>query len=877
MTNDLKEIGEALKNKRIFLMPYCHADYAWRHPRQLHHHRYIAILDRVVRLFGECPEFRYFFDSWSELLAHCIAARPDSVPFLNEMLRGGRLAIFGGQWSNVRLCHVGDETSIRNIILGGQKIRELFPDARLDGYANLDMGIGHSQVPQLMHLGGYRFFFVRRPEKGLDDVGVPRSFAWQGISGHEVIVTRHRYGTWNKAGDFTEKAGTDPFCQEIDFGFTVRHTWNHYLRVPASQPGLKTLSLCEGADDAMPFVDRDCGFERDTPGLVKQWNEEGLGRLTFGTPYDVFDSLLAEKETLPVCSGVLDPAELCYHIARNGKKGLWWLRELCDRELLLAENLAVKASLAGNRYPAEALTRCWQDHLTYCTHAMEFLFAEDFDNIRLELESTIRRVKAIQGEVQASLTAGHDDVDPTSITLYNALPEERREIVPLMIVNVYNHRRQPLLKDAAGKLLDSQIVYAGPGAMDFGVLVDVTLPPDATKEIRIEWSDEEARPAESESVPGMSGSFETQDIGIAFESGIITGIENRKTGRRWRTDDPMGYLAPASLPQTLTYWTPVSFDDDPLPFTPESLVVMERGPLRLRLRREGTSGAHYFTQYIDLYRGRGEVCVTTMVDVSRDSTNIVLSLPLDARDRLFADIPFGVEERDVNAVIYAGDEATNEGMERRIPGILWGRSWFFCESRDGGLGLISEDGPRYYRRHGSPQRLLHFLVGVKPDRFTGWFSQTRSGQGYVLGRHTFHHRLVVDGKSWSEAEMVKCSQQARTRVPVFFGKPVTSEQGLSITPACVRLSGFYRDGEETLVRVVNMSDADTKALLSLPFEPGELTACNFHGEAVDAELALEGKTVRCVLSPWQIMTMRASDGPDTRHPTHDTREKGGRP
>ena len=128
-------------------------------------------------------------------------------------------------------------------------------------------------------------------------------------------------------------------------------------------------------------------------------------------------------------------------------------------------------------------------------------------------------------------------------------------------------------------------------------------------------------------------------------------------------------------------------------------------------------------------------------------------------------------------------------MERRIPGILWGKSWFFCESKNVGFGLISEDGPRYYRRHGNPQRLLHFLVAVKPEKFSGWFSNTRSNQGYVLGRHTFHHRLVLDGRNWKEAGMVRRSQQALSCVPVLNGKPVSEEKGLSIEPECVRLQG----------------------------------------------------------------------------------------
>ena len=162
---DLAAIKRHLAGKRIFVLPYCHDDHAWCHSRAWHIKRYIAVFDRVVDLLRERPDFRYFIDSWSQLLEPCLKARPQSVAFLRQMLAEGRLALTGGHWSNIRFAHVDEETSVRNMIYGQRKVRELFPDARLDVYANLDVAIGHSQVPQLIGLGGYRYYFAWRPQK----------------------------------------------------------------------------------------------------------------------------------------------------------------------------------------------------------------------------------------------------------------------------------------------------------------------------------------------------------------------------------------------------------------------------------------------------------------------------------------------------------------------------------------------------------------------------------------------------------------------------------------------------------------------------------------------------------------------------------------
>ena len=94
-----------------------------------------------------------------------------------------------------------------------------------------------------------------------------------------MLVTRHRYGGWNRAVEFSEQGRSDPSCREMDFQYNAAYTWEHYLRVPARQPKLTVLSLCEGADDASPFIDHNYGFERDIPALIDEWNRRGFGNV----------------------------------------------------------------------------------------------------------------------------------------------------------------------------------------------------------------------------------------------------------------------------------------------------------------------------------------------------------------------------------------------------------------------------------------------------------------------------------------------------------------------------------------------------------------------------------------------------------------------
>ena len=323
---ELLEISSALRDKEIHVMPYSHADYAWRHTRKWHELRYLAIFDKVMSLLESHEKYRFFFDSISEMVLPCVEKRPASRERLRQAVKSGRLEFCGGQWSNVRPTQVGDETFIRNITVGREALREICPEASPSVYANLDVCVGHSQMPQLLRLGGYRRYFAWRPEKGLDRQGVPRRLVWRGLSEAEVTVARHCYGGWSHPADFMGTYDDDYHKNpKIDFTATVLQTWRTFIKRP-------TLEGIEGSSHSarvamipMPNGDLLYGFEWDVFGLVAAWNAAGrFGRVRFATPGEMFAAL--EKEKLPLVSGVIDPCDVGFNLAYNGANGAWRLR-----------------------------------------------------------------------------------------------------------------------------------------------------------------------------------------------------------------------------------------------------------------------------------------------------------------------------------------------------------------------------------------------------------------------------------------------------------------------------------------------------------------------------------------------------------------------
>ncbi len=840
------------------LMPYCHADYAWLHTRDWHKRRYLMVFDKVLELLRQYPSYHYFFDSLSEFFNYCISQRQDSIPFVRQMLKEGRLAFTCGHWSNIRFTQVGDETSIRNLIIGKRAVKRIFPEAVLNVYANLDVGIGHSQLPQLLILAGCNGYMAWRPQKGLDDQGVPRAFHWKGLSGAEITVSRHPYQGWFHAEEFCQKpeSTTDLSSLQIDFEHTVKYAWQRYLEVPVNQ-GRKTVSFCQGSDDLLPNSDAFYGGERDIIGLVQKWNDAGYGKMSFATPNKLFAEL--KQEQLKIVEGVLDQCDVCFNVAQNGKQGVWSLREKSDKALLLAEHCATAASIQGAYdYPAEKLNELWKRHLKFCTHAIEFTFEDDFKKATSTLLNVIEEASEIIKTSLATMLCDTQKNDPESISFYNSLPENFSRVLQIELPNIDNARRMPILSDMNGNRATTQIVYVGGLSRDFTMLVESEFASGSFSSFKIGWDNQEPNNLPSdEPLESLDIVLESDVIRLQFENGNLIIAENKLTGIQVESEHGSALLEPLSLNQEMSYWMPESFAESPSPFITKSLVVAEKGPLRWRIIRTGTSGKHSFTQYFDLIKGASHVEVKTVADLCYDSVMICLGMPLDKSNELTVDIPFGVEKRDLDNIKYRHKgEGNYENIERRIPGLFWGRSWAFVENGNASYGLINLDGARYYRRYGSPERLLHFLACLRPDRTSGWMTKTDSQR--ACGRNVFKHWLVLDDTDWQRSKMVQKSQLAGTVMPTMFGHPKDSSQGLNITPSTVRLSAYHKEGDNIIVRVVNMSDDAQKTSIVLPCDIFNVCKTDLLGEPMQKILEISDSSFSDSLTPWEIATFRVS-------------------
>src|SRR5665647_2639751 len=116
MDGNISQIRIALEGKTLLIVPYMHGDWAWCHTRQWHALRYISVLEDVVKLLEEHPEYNYkwYMDCYVTVLKPLLDRKPQIIEKLRKHIEAGNIAICGG-FSNVRPNMVGDEAYIRNM------------------------------------------------------------------------------------------------------------------------------------------------------------------------------------------------------------------------------------------------------------------------------------------------------------------------------------------------------------------------------------------------------------------------------------------------------------------------------------------------------------------------------------------------------------------------------------------------------------------------------------------------------------------------------------------------------------------------------------------------------------------------------------------
>jgi len=200
-------------NKIFCVISHTHWDREWYMPLEQFRHRLVDLMDRLLIILAEQPEYIFHLDAQTVVLEDYLAVRPEKREELRRYISRRRLMI-GPFFLQNDFYLVSGESTVRNL-LEGQKLCREFGGSAKTGYAADQFG-NASQLPQILRGFGIDNFVFGRGFSQCDTAAdgtvtpkkTPTEFIWKGPDGSEVLAIhmRHWYNNTQRFSADTDKA-----------------------------------------------------------------------------------------------------------------------------------------------------------------------------------------------------------------------------------------------------------------------------------------------------------------------------------------------------------------------------------------------------------------------------------------------------------------------------------------------------------------------------------------------------------------------------------------------------------------------------------------------------------------------------------------------
>jgi mannosylglycerate hydrolase len=281
-----------MKKYHITVVSHTHWDRAWYVTFQEFRARLVRLVDRLLKILENQPEFRLFMlDGQMAVLEDYLEVRPQRQAELERFCRQGRLKV--GPWyvlSDEFL--VSPEALIRNLMIG-QRMGEAYGGVGRLGY--VPDGFGHiAQLPQILcGFGIDNAFFWR----GLGEEGerLGTEFSWKALDGSAVTTIWMPWGYHNIS----------------NLGYGIH--WGDTSQM-AFDPELALAQIQKAVDDLIPMAHTDAillmnGIDHEEaeprlPEMIQQANQSlDIGTFEQGSLEDHLDRIRQQNPSLPEYSG----------------------------------------------------------------------------------------------------------------------------------------------------------------------------------------------------------------------------------------------------------------------------------------------------------------------------------------------------------------------------------------------------------------------------------------------------------------------------------------------------------------------------------------------------------------------------------------------
>lgn len=861
----IQAIREELKGKKLFVVPYMHADWAWCHTREWHVRRYLAVFEDVIRTMQRDVGYKWYMDSFRTELAPVLERKPALLPEIRAYVQKGDVQV-AGAFVNVRPNLVGDEAYVRNMVIGRKKFEACFPGVEIMVHGDsVDVALGHPQIPQLIRKGGYRFLRAGRPYAVLEKKGLKREFIWEGLDGSRVLTWWGEYGGMWVAENVRRLQEALP-----DWDSLVQELYDQELQQYQRNSGVDVMWVAQGCDDVLPLKAFNTDLDVPLPEIIQKWNEREDSRICFAGPNDFFLELEKQTDRIDVHKGTVEICDACYNVGWGGERGMVNKRLKSSELLCEAELWQLIAQLKGGP-AAEDLQLLWEESLTASAHATAWLFTRDFDEIQGRIDRVLleaeRKKQAAQRAV-AERMPYHEDCIAVA---FNSLDVARQTVIRLTVPTGFVESLY--FVDGQGNRLPHQLLRAyeyTDSVWEYEVLVQVKLPPLGWTQIRAMGAavdcrlgavfQREARPAAF----GTASPFAIDNgvLRLTFEDGRLCRITDLETG----ADRP---AEGAAAWNDLVY-TEVDTDRGDLHAGPtlwkrvvqfSRAVILEDGPIRWRVRLEGSDGRISYTQEITLEAGARDLQFRVDFQWPESRGRLASRIPVAGTCELRGGIPFGSEKKDVDAEPYSDGEWYD--LHRQWPGLFVSKDYVRAVDGDRSSALINVEADRFYLLDRKAGTLEYILLNSTALIENSWEDSVNVKSLQSVGSHSIAYGLHIGKPGETDREAAAAARALRSPVDLvlpYVGEAAGTLPGwggmLRMDEENLALSAFYADGDTMLLRFYETDGKRTQACIHLDTDLRCAVSENFIGQADGRTVTCDGGAIRLQVEPHEILTLR---------------------
>ena len=837
-----------------WLVGHAHIDLSWLWPRSETLHEVCPLTFRsVMRLMDQYPDF-IFAQSTAQVYRWMERYYPEDFKRIAEKIKSGQWEVVGGSW---------DEHNT-NIPCGESLVRQyLYAKRYFMDHFGVDVQVGwlpdvfgfNWNMPQIYNKVGIKYFMTHKLKHQIRRNNPPIPFPyhlfwWEAPDGSKVLA-------YHTVGGYGESIHGDQILKE-----------------------LKTLKKMHGVSDLLVIYGKGDHGGGPLPDMLQRAHElqkrTDFPKVVFTKALDYFKHL----ESLPVANTLPTMDDELYvkthrgtlttdaQVKRDNRR--------CEELLLDIERFAVQASELGATYPRKELNDLWEKLLYGQVHdnidgsSIKYVYfdaATDYTDIKLEGGKLLNNaLGTIARQVD---TRGPGDV---ALMVFNPLAWSRTDVVKIDLTKLGGPAR---VLTRSGAEVPAQIVEED-GKQELIFLAE-DVPGVGYKTYFLQKGVKPSAVKTDLVVRGLVLENGKLRVEVDRASGFVRSVYDKRQKRETLAKGAMGNLLevfedrPPNAPGGEPAWN-IYLGARTLLDKPESVELVESGPVRARIRITKKYDKSTFWQDVILYAGSDKVDFEFRADWHEHYKFAKVAFPLAAKnDYATYEIPYAVIQRFSHLI----KQPVKTKLE--FPPRAWEPAdqlkfevaalrWTDLTDRSGKFGATLLNDSKYGHSLAGDTLRISLVRGARrgyPRTPEMWTDQSDEP---IVGIHHVRYALVPHKGDWREGKAVRRGYNFNYALLPLCEKKhegeLAPEHGLvDVEPSDVIVGAVKRaeDNDDVIVRLVEMGGRPAKARLKLAKAPdavSETDLMEWDRFVPTTAYKVMGDEVTVTLKPFEIKTLR---------------------